>query len=764
MLGTLRRIIQEVSAAEDLAQALDTVVRQIRLALGVDVCSAYLVAPDGRLVLMATEGLNPDARYQVRLNPGEGLVGLVAERAEPVNLDNAPEHPRYKYVPETGEERFHAFVGIPMVHQRQVLGVLVAQHGARRRFEEDHVAFLITLAAQLAGAIRHAELSGEITSLIRGSRVGDRSVRGVAGAPGVAAGRAWVVFPSRDLEAVPDRRVVNTKREVRRFRRAVERVQNELHSLKERMGSVLPAEERVLFDAYIMLLGSESLNQRVQAHIRQGNWAPGALRQSIHENAEVFEEMEDDYLRERAQDIRDLGRRILRHLEQTEGRSDEDLPGRVVLMGDNVSVAELADIPQDRLLGVVSGRGSASSHVAILARALGIPAVVGVADIPFGRVDQKEVIVDGYAGRVFLDPSEEVTREYLQVEKEEQALSSHLAGLAKNPAQMADGESVAVYVNGGLLAEINSFFQSCADGIGLYRTEFPFMLRDRFPGEDEQCEVYRRVLEAVAPRPVTMRTLDVGGDKALPYFPVDEENPFLGWRGIRLTLDHPEIFLTQLRAMLRANAGLNNLQILFPMVSSSGEVAEARTLLERAWYELLDEDRSVVMPRVGVMIEVPSAVYLMDSLSRQVDFVSVGTNDLVQYLLAVDRNNPRVADLYRSLHPAVLRALQEIVTAAREAGIPAGVCGEMASDPAAVVLLLGLGFNNLSVSLAGLPRVKWVINSFSRAQAADIARQALEMEDPTAVRALLEETLIQAGLKGLVRPGQQATWMASRGE
>ncbi len=753
MLEILRRIIQEVNAATGLAEALDTVVCQIRRALQVDVCSVYLAVPSGDLVLMATEGLNPDARYRVRLKHSEGLVGLVAERAEPVNLEDAPSHPRYKYFPDTGEERYHAFLGIPIIHQRQLLGVLVIQQRACRRFDEDHVAFLITLAAQLAGAIRHAESSGEIRSLFQGAESPDWSVRGIPGAPGVARGRAWVVFPSRDIDAIPDRRVADPKREVRRFREAVDRVQREMLDLKDRMGDILPAEERVLFDAYIMMLGSEALVHRTIERIREGNWAPGALRQSVQENVAVFEEMEDEYLRERANDIRDLGRRIILYLEKSDGQAPAEFPQDTILVGEEVSVAELADVPTECLRGLVSGSGSASSHVAILARALGMPAVMGVADLPFNRLEGKDLILDGYSGRVFVEPGEAVRKEYARVEREERELSMHMESFVARSARTPDGEHVPVYVNSGLVAEINTHLQSCSDGIGLYRTEFPFMLHERFPGEEEQYRVYRQVLETVAPRPVAMRTLDIGGDKALPYFPVEEKNPFLGWRGVRMTLDHPEIFLTQLRAMLRADVGLHNMRILFPMVSSPAEVDEALNLLERAWYELLDEDADVVIPERGVMIEVPSAVYMIESIARRVDFVSVGTNDLVQYLLAVDRNNARVAELYCSLHPAVLRALVDVVEGAHSQGKPAGVCGEMASDSAAVILLLGMGYDNLSVSLAGLPRVKWVINTFSRSQAREVLERALELEDPAAIRALLDETLIRAGLGGLVRPG-----------
>ncbi|MBD3618360.1 MAG: phosphoenolpyruvate--protein phosphotransferase [Chromatiales bacterium] len=754
MLDTLRRIVQEVNGAEDLGQALDIIVARVKAALSVDVCSIYLTMPEReQLVLMATQGLNASAVLQVRLDYSEGLVGLVAQRAEPVNIDDAPRHPRFKYFPETGEERYHAFLGVPIIHQRRMLGVLVVQHHDEVRFDEDHVSFLVTLAAQLAGAISHAEISGGILRMRDQQLHDDLFVAGVAGSPGVGIGEAVVVYSLADLDGVPDRTPASTADERQHFMEAVHRVQQDMIELKERMGGLLPAEERVLFDAYVMMLGSDSLVQRTIERINEGNWAPGALRETVREYARMFEEMDDPYLRERATDLRDIGRRILTCL-QSDGESERRIPQRAVLVGEDVTATQLAEIPPENLVGVVSARGSGSSHVAILARAMGVPAVMGLSDLPVGRLDGREVVVDGYMGRVYVQPNPMVLREFERLAEEERELSEGLNEIANEPAVTRDGVHVPIYVNSGLISDLTPSADSGAEGIGLYRTEVPFMLRERFPGEEEQFGIYRTVLEAFAPRPVTLRTLDVGGDKALPYFPVQEDNPFLGWRGIRITLDHPEIFLSQVRAMMRASQGFNNLQVLLPMISSLSELMESQVLIERARQELLDDGVLVEMPKVGVMIEVPSAVYIADMLARRVDFLSIGTNDLVQYLLAVDRNNARVADLYHHLHPAVLRALVQVVSAAHAAGKPISVCGEMAADPEAVLLLLGMGVDSLSVSVATMPRVKWVVRSFEHERARDLLAQALQMEDPAAIRAMLNNALVEAGLGGLVRAGK----------
>jgi phosphotransferase system enzyme I (PtsP) len=425
-----------------------------------------------------------------------------------------------------------------------------------------------------------------------------------------------------------------------------------------------------------------------------------------------------------------------------------------VLVGEEITASMLAEVPIKRLAGVVSVRGSQTSHVAILARAMGVAAVMGVADLPVSRLDGRNIIVDGYTGRVYINPSRTVRDEFKHLLREEAELTKELRELRDKPAITPDNVGIPLYVNSGLLADVSPSIKSGAEGIGLYRTEFPFMVRDRFPGEDEQCNIYRQILKSFSPAPVTLRTLDVGGDKALPYFPIEEDNPFLGWRGIRISLDHPEIFLVQLRAMLRASSGLSNMNILLPMINSVSEVDDALRLIRRAHHELLDSGASINMPSIGVMIEVPSAVYQVRELARRVNFISVGTNDLTQYLLAVDRNNARVADLYDSLHPAVLRALQQIVDGAKAEKTTVSVCGEMAGDPAAAVLLLGMGIDTLSMSAANLPRVNWVIRTFTRRKARMLLKEALTFEYSHSVRNFLNAALEDAGLGGLVRAGR----------
>ena len=411
-------------------------------------------------------------------------------------------------------------------------------------------------------------------------------------------------------------------------------------------------------------------------------------------------------------------------------------------------------MPVERLAGVISARGSALSHVAILARAMGIPAIVGTAGvIAVNQLDGRELVLDGYRGRLHVNPSSALVDEYSRLIREERALSRELAHLRELPAETPDGFRVALYTNAGIQADLGHSQAVGAEGIGLYRTELQYMLRDQFPGEEELRVVYRQVLEAFAPYPVTLRTLDVGSDKTLPYFPVDEPNPALGWRGVRFALDNPVIFITQLRAMIRASAGLENLRILIPMVSSVEEADEAIQLVRRTWEELVKEGETVTLPPCGLMIEVPSAVWQASSLARYADFLSVGTNDLTQYLIAVDRSNGRVASRFECLHPAVIGALQHVVAAGRQQNIPVSICGEAAGDPAMAILLLGMGINSLSMSASDLPRIKSVIRTITREQALSLLNDVLQIERAAIIRELLTGVLVKAGLGGLVRAG-----------
>ena len=382
---------------------------------------------------------------------------------------------------------------------------------------------------------------------------------------------------------------------------------------------------------------------------------------------------------------------------------------------------------------------------------MGVPTVMGAVDLPFNQLDGKQIILDGYRGEVISNPSVQLLTRYENTIKEQDQLVAGLENLKDLPCETADNHRVHLWVNTGLMSDVMHSLDQGAEGIGLFRTEVPFLLSERFPSEQEQTKIYREQLEAFAPKLVTMRTLDVGGDKDLPYFPIEEENPFLGWRGIRVTLDHPEIFMAQVRAMLRASIGLENLQVMLPMISNVNEVNSATQLIKRAHRELLQENLDVKYPPIGVMIELPAAVYQTRALAKLVDFISVGSNDLTQYLLAVDRNNPRVANLYSAFHPAILNALYQVVLQAQGQKKPVSICGEMAGDPGAAVLLLAMGFDTLSMNASALLKVKSVIRSVSLDTARDLLDQVMQMEDAQTIRSAVDLTLYNAGVDRLLR-------------
>ncbi|QFY89459.1 phosphoenolpyruvate--protein phosphotransferase [Magnetovirga frankeli] len=753
MLETLRRIVQEVNDAPNLRAALEVIVQRVKVAVKADVCSVYLTDFDkGRHVLRASDGLRPEAVDRVHLALHKGLIGLVCDRAEPINLQDATSHPNYRFIPETGEQPYNGFLGVPIIQHRRVLGVLVAQQREQRRFAEDEATFLLTLASQLAGAITHANASGELAAMQAAKRRQKRFMTGRPSASGVGIGTAVVAFRPAELRLVPDRPVDRPEEEVARFHAALDKASAEIGGLKQQMAISLSEEDAALFDAWAMLLRSDSLLNRVEELIQQGCWAPGALRRTIDEHCKVFESMEDAYMRERGSDIRDLGRRILSHLQHSQSLPPENYPASTILVGEEVSATQLAEVPVGQLKGIVCATGSSASHVAILARALGIPAIMGVADLQVGRLEGHELIVDGYLGRVHLQPPPSVLEEYAKLISEMHSQSAVLEQMRGCHSQTRDGERVHVYLNTGLVSETSSLGLEESEGVGLYRTELPFMVRDRFPSEEVQRNNYRRVLKHFHPRPVTLRTLDIGGDKPLPYFPINESNPFLGWRGIRISLDHPEIFLTQVRAMLRASVGLDNLRILLPMISHISEVIDAKRLIQQALDEVLQEGRKVRRPKLGVMIEVPSAVFQAEALACLVDFISLGTNDLTQYLLAVDRNNPNVGDLFSDLHPAVLKAIHQVMRDAGPQVEDISVCGEMAGNPLSAILLVGMGYRHLSMSAGGLLKIKYALSHIDLPLAQHMAASALCCEEPETVKILMERLLMEHDMLHLVAP------------
>lgn len=756
MLSLLRQVILAIGDVQDLGEVLNIMAKKIKEAMKTEVCSIYLYDSDKKhYALMATEGLNPSVIGKVHLDVSEGLVGLVGAREEPINIDNAPVHPNFYLIPEANENQYCSFLGTPIIHHKRLLGVMVVQQKEQRHFDSAEEAFLVTLSAQLAGVIAHAEATGNLMRLpgsVKKQNTFSR-FKGAPGAPGIGLGKGIVITPATDLTGIVDKTPESIEEEIKKFDQALEASRQDIQQLSEKFKGELRPEEMALFDVHLSMMDDDALGSEVEAEIQTGNWAAGALRRVILEYESRFQKMEDPYLRERAADIRDLGTRILGHLQGTQQfLTSDDFCKNTILVGDEITPAMLMAVPPSKLAGLVSIRGASNSHVAILAKAMGVPAVMGIADLPYAQLAGLKLIVDGYRGVLISNPNRKLHKEYRNVYDEEKALQKDLKQLYDLKAETKDGHHMPLWVNTGLMTDAIRSLDRGAEGVGLYRTEVPFMVKNQFPSEEEQQRIYREKLKMFAPSFVTMRTLDVGGDKALSYFPIEEANPFLGWRGIRISLDHPEIFLLQVRAMLKASAGLNNLRILLPMISSLHEIESAKKLIARALLEVQEEGFDAIMPPIGVMIEVPSSLFLIRQIARISDFISVGSNDLTQYLLAVDRNNPRVSDSYQILHPAVLQALKTVVDGAHAENCTASVCGELAGQPVGAILLLAMGYDMLSMNATNLPKIKSLIRGIELSWAKTLLDDVMALDDGQVIAATVQLALEKAGFKRLIGP------------
>ncbi len=777
------RLIEDIGAlitrSHDLKQTLEEVTRTIARRMVTDVCSLYLLGTRNRwLTLWATTGLDRSAVGKVRMRKTEGLAGLVIETLEPVMAPDAMTHPRNKYFPETGEERFHSFLGLPLLEHDKPIGVLVVQSRSRRRFARGEIRLLKTISSQVSTIIIQARLSETLETKEReyrayrarmrkavqrlsaprptgdkaagaGGQTRRRRLTGVGASPGFGVGQAYLVHPEIHFGALTERRTDDAAAELRLFRHALQCSIEEIEALKEQVRKRLPEIDRAIFDAHRLMLEDPGLVKKVEALIGRGAAAETALKKVLEEYIETLSRAGDTHLQDRTTDLRDIGQRVLRHLLGLEER-ERPQGESFVLVADEVTLSDLCLVDHTRLKGVVLASGGATSHAAILAKSFEIPTVVGVSHTEL--IEQADtLIVDGNSGVVYLNPGSDVAREYGRLDREYRAFTRDLEDLHELPAETRDGVRLSLAANVGLLSDTVFAKRHGADGVGLYRTEVPFLTYHDFPSEDEQFSLYCRVLKGVAGRPVTIRTLDLGPDKYPSYLRLPrEDNPFLGWRSIRISLEMHELFKVQLRAILRAGAQ-GPVRVLFPMISSLEELNHVKELFAQAKEELRTEGQAfdASMP-IGMMVEVPSAVLMAEQLAEAVDFFSIGTNDLIQYVLAVDRNNPKVAPLYEPLHPAVLRAVYDTVRAAKRAGKRVSLCGEMAADPLYTLLLLGMGLDELSMKPFFVPVIKRVLRSLSALSARRLSQEAVRMETAQQVKGRLFKELKRRGLIDLV--------------
>ncbi|MCG7504627.1 phosphoenolpyruvate--protein phosphotransferase [Mesorhizobium retamae] len=703
LLKRLRELMQEPLEPQD---RLDRIVRDIASNMVAEVCSLYVLRADSVLELYATEGLNKNAVHLAQLRLGQGLVGTIAASARPLNLSNAQEHPAFAYLPETGEEIYHAFLGVPVLRAGRTLGVLVVQNRTKRVYREDEVEALETTAMVIAEMVA----TGDLARLSRPGMELDLSrpvsFTGVSFNEGVGLGHVVLHEPRIVVTNLFNE---DSEEEIRRLEESLGSLRLSIDDMLERRDVAFEGEHREVLEAYRMFANDRGWVRRLEEAIRNGLTAEAAVEKVQSDMRARMIHMTDPYLRERMSDFDDLANRLLRQLM---GRGPEDvaasLPKDAIIVARSMGAAELLDYPRDKMRGLVLEEGAATSHVVIVARAMGIP----VAGQVKGAVSMSEngdaIIVDGDEGAIHLRPQQDLEAAYAEKVRFRARRQELYRELRKKPSVTRDGVQVDLLMNAGLAVDLPQLVESGAAGIGLFRTELQFMVAATFPRAEAQEKLYRDVLEAARGKPVTFRTIDIGGDKVLPYFKnaTQEENPALGWRAIRLTLDRPGLLRTQIRALLKA-AGGRELKLMLPMVTELGEIAQAREIIEREVRHLSRFAHHLPTSlKVGAMLEVPSLLFQLDELMKAVDFVSVGSNDLFQFVMAVDRGNTQLADRFDPVSIPFLRVLKQIADAGHRNDTPVTLCGELAGKPISAMALIGVGFRSISMSPAAIGPVK----------------------------------------------------------
>ncbi|MBK0019681.1 phosphoenolpyruvate--protein phosphotransferase [Brucella pseudogrignonensis] len=702
----LKRLRELMAEPLEPQERLDRIVREIAQNMVAEVCSFYILRADGVLELYATEGLNPQSVHLAQLRLGQGLVGTIAASARPLNLTDAQSHPAFAYLPETGEEAYNSFLGVPVLRAGRTLGVLVVQNQTKRAYREDEVEALETTAMVLAEIIA----TGDGLRLARPGIELDlgrpMSVTGNALNDGIGLGHVVLHEPRIVVTNLFNE---DSQAELTRLETALGSLRISIDDMLSRRDVAVEGEHREVLEAYRMFAHDRGWVRRLEEAIHNGLTAEAAVEKVQSDTRARMVHLTDPYMRERLSDFDDLANRLLRQLMGRDVKTiAESLAKDAIIVARTMGAAELLDYPRERLRGVVLEDGAATSHVVIVARAMGIP-VVGQAKGAVSMAENNDAaIVDGDEGIVHLRPQSDVETAYAEKVRFRARRQAHYRELRDKPALTKDSVEIGLLMNAGLLVDLPQLSASGAAGIGLFRTELQFMVASTFPRAEQQERLYRSVIEAAGNKPVTFRTLDIGGDKVLPYFRTmgQEENPALGWRAIRLTLDRPGLLRTQLRALLKA-AGGRELKLMLPMVTEVSEVKAAREIIDREVRHLSRFAHTLPLNlKLGAMIEVPALLWQLDELMSLVDFVSVGSNDLFQFLMAVDRGNSLISGRFDQLSPAFLRTLRHIVDAGNRHGKSVTLCGEMAGRPLTAMALIGLGFRSISMSAASIGPVK----------------------------------------------------------
>ncbi len=721
----LKRLREAMAMAGGGKIGLDTIVGLVASNMVAEVCSIYIGRADNSLELFATEGLRQDAVHKTRLKEGEGLVGLIAMHARPVSLSDAQSHPAFSYRPETGEEAYSSFLGVPILRGGRVLGVLTVQNASHRKYTDEEIEALQTIAMVLAEIIASGAIEGVSAAEADPRRGQPHRIKGVVLSEGIALGH--IVFHEPQV-AVTKLISEDSVSEMARLDAAVEGLRKQIDEMLARGDLALVGEHRDILDTYRMLAHDEGWMRRMRETVNAGLTAEAAVRRVQNSNRARLLGHRDQFWRERVHDLDDLANRLLRHLAgRTETAAAEELPKDAIIVARTMGASELLDYDRSRVRGLVLGEGGLTSHVAIVARALGVAALGEVQDVLSFANPADTAVLDAEDGVLHVRPSGDLIKAYADKVRFRAKRQEKYEALRALPPQTLDGQRVDLLMNAGLPVDMPHLDESGADGVGLYRTELQFMISSTFPRLHEQMRTYEEILTAANGRPVTFRTLDIGGDKILPYLrPTQEANPALGWRAIRMSLDRPALLRTQMRALLRAGGG-RDLKVMIPFVSEVTEFRRARDYLQREIAHSRKHDYAQPSSiKLGAMIEVPSLLWQLDELLPEVDFVSVGSNDLMQFLFAADRTNLHVAGRFDTLAPASLRVLRDIAVAAGKHGVPLTLCGEMAGRPIDAMALIGLGYRSISMSASAIGPVKAMIRALDAAKLEAYVNSAIE--------------------------------------
>ncbi len=707
--------LHEVMAAKNNAQAkLNHVVNIIGEALSSEVCSIYLLR-DGVLELYATRGLNEAAVHVTRLSLGEGLVGTIAEHVETLNLDEAAAHPNFRYMPETGEERFHSFAGVPIVRSERAVGVLCVQHSDPRKYEEVEIEALQTVAMVLSELIAGAELIDD-ASAHGAFDNGTIALGGLSLVQGMAAGVAIFHQPNIRIEHTV---AEDTEAERHRVYSAFDKMREQIDRMTSQADFAKGGEHEEVLQTYKMFAYDEGWSRRINEAIDSGLTAEAAIERVQQRTRMRMRQIDDPLLADRMHDLEDLANRLLRIVSgQMSTAAQLGLKQDSILVARNLGPAELLEYDKRRLRGVILEEGSLTAHVIIVARAMGIPVLGRVSGVRQQVRDGDMLLLNADEKTVIVRPSDGVVEAFQSQLADQQKRKARYASLRDAEPVTKDGARIGLMINAGLRDDVAAIGLTGADGIGLFRTEFQFLISATLPQRERQQRFYREVLEAARDKPVTFRTIDVGGDKALPYLrtgQADEENPALGWRAVRLSLEHVGLMKAQARALLEASAG-RTLNIMFPMISEPWEFDAAKAVFE-AQLEYLTGRKKLLPKRIryGAMLEVPALADALDILLPKIDFLSIGTNDLTQFLFAADRADPRLAERYDWLSASILRFIRRVAQACETHDVNLSVCGEMGGRPLEAAALIGIGIKNLSITPAGIGPIKAMVRSLDRA-------------------------------------------------